>query len=136
MEKSVAVVVLLLMVLFGADQVRSSASDHRYKEGEAVPLYANKVGPFHNPRYFHFHFHFHFFFFFFFRAGSDLTSLSVFLTFWFSNFLLLCFPSPLLLLLLDLDLMDLSILELDLVELKRLDILFLSDNNNQIKSNV
>lgn len=131
MEKSVAVVVLLLMVLFGADQVRSSASDHRYKEGEAVPLYANKVGPFHNPRYFHFHFHF--FFFFFFRAGSDLTSLSVFLTFWFSNFLLLCFPSPLLLLLLDLDLMDLSILELDLVELKRLDILFLSDNNNQIK---
>ncbi|KAK7861432.1 transmembrane 9 superfamily member 3 [Quercus suber] len=48
MEKSVAVVVLL-MVLFGADQVRSSASDHRYKEGEAVPLYANKVGPFHNP---------------------------------------------------------------------------------------
>ncbi|XP_050258700.1 transmembrane 9 superfamily member 3-like [Quercus robur] len=48
MEKSVAVV-LLLMVLFGADQVWSSASDHRYKEGEAVPLYANKVGPFHNP---------------------------------------------------------------------------------------
>jgi len=45
----VAVVVLLLMLLFGADQVRSSASDHRYKEGEAVPLYANKVGPFHNP---------------------------------------------------------------------------------------
>ena len=78
-----AVVVLLLMVLFGADQVRSSASDHRYKEGEAVPLYANKVGPFHNPRYFHFHFHF--FFFFFFRAGSGLTSLSVLLTFWFSK---------------------------------------------------
>ncbi|KAK9996727.1 hypothetical protein SO802_021413 [Lithocarpus litseifolius] len=51
MEKCVAVVVVvvLLMVLFGADQVRSSASDHRYKEGEAVPLYANKVGPFHNP---------------------------------------------------------------------------------------
>ena len=140
MEKSVAVV-LLLMVLFGADQVWSSASDHRYKEGEAVPLYANKVGPFHNPRYFHFHFHF--FFFFFFRAGSDLTSphltsLSVCLTFWFSHFLLLCFTSLLLLLLLllDLDLMDLSILELDLVELKRLDILSLSDNNNQIKSNV
>ena len=124
-----AVVVLLLMVLFGADQVRSSASDHRYKEGEAVPLYANKVGPFHNPRYFHF------FFFFFFRAGSGLTSLSVFLTFWFSNFLLLCFPSPLLLLLLDLDLMDLSIIELDLVELKRLDILFLSHNGNLFHGN-
>lgn len=29
----------------------ASASDHRYKEGEKVPLYANKVGPFHNPRY-------------------------------------------------------------------------------------
>ncbi|KAL0797809.1 hypothetical protein Bca101_052983 [Brassica carinata] len=28
---------------------RSDASDHRYKEGDTVPLYANKVGPFHNP---------------------------------------------------------------------------------------
>lgn len=29
------------------------AGDHRnhiYKEGEVVPLFANKVGPFHNPR--------------------------------------------------------------------------------------
>ena len=24
--------------------------NHRYKAGEEVPLYANKVGPFHNPR--------------------------------------------------------------------------------------
>lgn len=31
--------------------VRSDASDHRYKPGDFVPLYANKVGPFHNPRY-------------------------------------------------------------------------------------
>lgn len=31
--------------------VRSDPSDHRYKEGDPVPLYANKVGPFHNPRY-------------------------------------------------------------------------------------
>ncbi|KAI5677942.1 hypothetical protein M9H77_08892 [Catharanthus roseus] len=29
--------------------VRSDASDHRYKPGDFVPLYANKVGPFHNP---------------------------------------------------------------------------------------
>ena len=45
------VVIAVLLLLSGADQVRSSASDHRYKEGDAVPLYANKVGPFHNPRY-------------------------------------------------------------------------------------
>ena len=48
---AVMVVIALLLLLSGADQVRSSASDHRYKEGEVVPLYANKVGPFHNPRY-------------------------------------------------------------------------------------
>ncbi|KAG6625463.1 hypothetical protein CIPAW_16G098800 [Carya illinoinensis] len=50
MEKTLAVVVVIaLVVLFGADQVRSGASDHRYKVGDLVPLYANKVGPFHNP---------------------------------------------------------------------------------------
>lgn len=27
----------------------ADASNHRYKAGEPVPLYANKVGPFHNP---------------------------------------------------------------------------------------
>ena len=32
--------------------VRSDSSDKRYKEGDLVPLFANKVGPFHNPRYF------------------------------------------------------------------------------------
>jgi hypothetical protein len=48
---AVMVVIAVLLLLSGADQVRSSASDHRYKEGDAVPLYANKVGPFHNPRY-------------------------------------------------------------------------------------
>ena len=45
-----AAAVLALVVLLGADQVSSDASDHRYKEGDPVPLYANKVGPFHNPR--------------------------------------------------------------------------------------
>ena len=39
-----------VIVIAGVSQVRSDASDHRYKAGDAVPLYANKVGPFHNPR--------------------------------------------------------------------------------------
>lgn len=32
-------------------KVRSllSASDHKYKDHEKPPLFANKVGPFHNP---------------------------------------------------------------------------------------
>ncbi|KAF2572534.1 hypothetical protein F2Q70_00002400 [Brassica cretica] len=37
------------LILSGAGNVRPDASDHRYKEGDSVPLYANKVGPFHNP---------------------------------------------------------------------------------------
>lgn len=41
-----AVVVLACVLGAGAD-----GSDHRYKAGDRVPLYANKVGPFHNPRY-------------------------------------------------------------------------------------
>ena len=36
---------LLLALLCGA-----AAKDHKYKAGESVPLLANKVGPFHNPR--------------------------------------------------------------------------------------
>ncbi|RZB92421.1 Transmembrane 9 superfamily member 3 isoform C [Glycine soja] len=40
----------LITTLFAAfSAVRSDPSDHRYKEGDSVPLYANKVGPFHNP---------------------------------------------------------------------------------------
>jgi len=41
---ALAVALLACMVGAGAD-----GSDHRYKEGDRVPLYANKVGPFHNP---------------------------------------------------------------------------------------
>ncbi|CAH8353791.1 unnamed protein product [Eruca vesicaria subsp. sativa] len=37
------------LIFSGSGVVRSDASDHRYKEGDTVPLYANKVGPFHNP---------------------------------------------------------------------------------------
>lgn len=50
MGKQVAVFVVAVLALCLADRARSDASDHRYKEGDAVPLYANKVGPFHNPR--------------------------------------------------------------------------------------
>lgn len=42
--------IAFVFLLSGATHVRSDASDHRYKEGDPVPLYANKVGPFHNPR--------------------------------------------------------------------------------------
>ncbi|KAL2344199.1 hypothetical protein Fmac_005484 [Flemingia macrophylla] len=41
--------IFCFMAAVAATTVRSDSSDHRYKEGEAVPLYANKVGPFHNP---------------------------------------------------------------------------------------
>lgn len=46
-----AVLVIATVAVSGFDPVRSDASDHRYKERDQVPLYANKVGPFHNPRY-------------------------------------------------------------------------------------
>jgi transmembrane 9 superfamily member 1 len=42
--------VVLLLLCLGMTGVHSGASDHRYKPDETVPLYANKVGPFHNPR--------------------------------------------------------------------------------------
>ncbi|RRT69472.1 hypothetical protein B296_00037337, partial [Ensete ventricosum] len=41
--------VAALLLCFGVTGVVSNASDHRYKQGDPVPLYANKVGPFHNP---------------------------------------------------------------------------------------
>lgn len=46
-----AVLVIATVAVCGFDSVSSDASDHRYKEGDQVPLYANKVGPFHNPRF-------------------------------------------------------------------------------------
>lgn len=42
-------ITLTLMTVFS--QVRSDVSHHKYEKGDHVPLYANKVGPFHNPRY-------------------------------------------------------------------------------------
>lgn len=40
---------LLLMFLCFVVGIKSDASDHKYKLGDPVPLYANKVGPFNNP---------------------------------------------------------------------------------------
>ncbi|MCO5595409.1 hypothetical protein L7F22_049451 [Adiantum nelumboides] len=43
---------LLLVFFFASLQIPlaiASASDHKYSKGDAVPLYANKVGPFQNP---------------------------------------------------------------------------------------
>jgi hypothetical protein len=42
------IIAFIISSLFST--VRSDSSDHRYKEGDLVPLFANKVGPFHNPR--------------------------------------------------------------------------------------
>ncbi|XP_072991309.1 transmembrane 9 superfamily member 3 [Typha latifolia] len=44
-----AMAVAALLLCFGVAGVVSDASDHRYKQDDPVPLYANKVGPFHNP---------------------------------------------------------------------------------------
>lgn len=49
-KKIVAVLVVAVLLVCSGSHVRSDASDHRYKSGDQVPLYANKVGPFHNPR--------------------------------------------------------------------------------------
>uniref|UniRef100_A0A0D6QWY8 Transmembrane 9 superfamily member n=1 Tax=Araucaria cunninghamii TaxID=56994 RepID=A0A0D6QWY8_ARACU len=47
MERLFAIFGLALIFLRGG--VHGGASDHKYSKGEHVPLYANKVGPFHNP---------------------------------------------------------------------------------------
>ncbi|KAI9087321.1 hypothetical protein K1719_030641 [Acacia pycnantha] len=50
MGRAVAVLfIAFVFVLLDVTQVKSDASDHRYKGGDLVPLFANKVGPFHNP---------------------------------------------------------------------------------------
>uniref|UniRef100_A0A251TWI9 Transmembrane 9 superfamily member n=1 Tax=Helianthus annuus TaxID=4232 RepID=A0A251TWI9_HELAN len=38
-----------LLLAFCTNKVHSDASDHKYKPADEVPIYANKVGPFHNP---------------------------------------------------------------------------------------
>ncbi|GAV58446.1 EMP70 domain-containing protein [Cephalotus follicularis] len=50
MERQMGCLVAVAFVfLCSLTPVRSDASNHRYKVGDDVPLYANKVGPFHNP---------------------------------------------------------------------------------------
>lgn len=51
-KQIMACLVVAIVILCSLTHVRSDGSNHRYKEGDDVPLYANKVGPFHNPRYF------------------------------------------------------------------------------------
>ncbi|KAI3778727.1 hypothetical protein L2E82_08110 [Cichorium intybus] len=41
---------LTLLLIYHGSQVQSDASDHRYSEGDTVPFYANKIGPFSNAR--------------------------------------------------------------------------------------
>lgn len=52
MARRIMMLVYVVLVLcgFGALGVDASGSDHKYARGDPVPLYANKVGPFHNPR--------------------------------------------------------------------------------------
>lgn len=49
MVKMVGTVLGVLLLIFSW-RVEADGSDHKYKERDHVPLYANKVGPFHNPR--------------------------------------------------------------------------------------
>nr|XP_016505253.1 PREDICTED: transmembrane 9 superfamily member 2-like isoform X2 [Nicotiana tabacum] len=51
MERKMTVTcyVVVLIMLCCVLPARSDGSDHKYKAGDSVPLYANKVGPFHNP---------------------------------------------------------------------------------------
>ncbi|KAJ4710189.1 Transmembrane 9 superfamily member [Melia azedarach] len=48
-DSSFTLLILGVLISCCFTHVRSDASDHRYKVGDPVPLYANKVGPFHNP---------------------------------------------------------------------------------------
>ena len=42
--------VLMTVCSFGGLKVHGRGVNHKYATGDPVPLYANKVGPFHNPR--------------------------------------------------------------------------------------
>ncbi|KAK2635613.1 hypothetical protein Ddye_030405 [Dipteronia dyeriana] len=46
---SISILVFGALIASCLTYVRSDVSDHRYKTGDHVLLYANKVGPFHNP---------------------------------------------------------------------------------------
>ena len=49
-KMKMGLVAMAILFLYMSSGVKSDGSDHKYKSGDPVPLYANKVGPFHNPR--------------------------------------------------------------------------------------
>ncbi|CAL5354525.1 unnamed protein product [Camellia sinensis] len=49
MEESSTILLVAFLVICCASQVRSDAPNHRYKAGDPVPFYSNKVGPYDNP---------------------------------------------------------------------------------------
>ncbi|KAG5531874.1 hypothetical protein RHGRI_026473 [Rhododendron griersonianum] len=49
MAECSAICFVAFLIMFCASQVRSAGSNHQYKAGDTIPLYANKAGPFHNP---------------------------------------------------------------------------------------
>jgi hypothetical protein len=48
--QQLACAVLLVAALAAPQQAAADHKNHIYKPGEVVVLFANKVGPFHNPR--------------------------------------------------------------------------------------
>ena len=50
--KMSSLLVLSIILAFSFGFSASSPSNHRYNAGDHVPLFVNKVGPLHNPRYF------------------------------------------------------------------------------------
>ncbi|KAL3502145.1 hypothetical protein ACH5RR_036594 [Cinchona calisaya] len=42
-------IIVVSVILLSVSSTKSNASEHRYQKGDSVPLYANKVSPFHNP---------------------------------------------------------------------------------------
>lgn len=46
-----AEILVITVILVGTfSPIMSDAINHKYQKGDSVPLYANKIGPFHNPR--------------------------------------------------------------------------------------
>lgn len=50
MREYMLIIAISSFVMSSGSQVQSDASDHQYKYGDPVPLYASKTGPHDNPR--------------------------------------------------------------------------------------
>jgi hypothetical protein len=48
--RQLAWLTLAAAAVLGVQQAAADHKTHVYKDGEVVALFANKVGPFHNPR--------------------------------------------------------------------------------------